>query len=137
LFRSRGRSDGIGSAGTTGTESSGSPRCHLGAQRARGRLRGHAQSLRPSRQRAPRAPLSDLCHGRALEQLAGQRVARDRLQRRRRRDPSVPMSLETVAPRYLCTDGRRMVPQACRSQPQFLVERPPPPRASASRVSPA
>jgi hypothetical protein len=49
--------------------------------------------------------------------------------------PSVPTSLETVAPRYLCTDGRRMVPQACPSHPKFLVERPPLPMASASGMS--
>jgi hypothetical protein len=53
------------------------------------------------------------------------------------RSPSVPMSLETVPPRYLCTDGRRMVPQTCPSQPKFLVERSSLPRTSASSVSPA
>jgi hypothetical protein len=49
--------------------------------------------------------------------------------------PSVPTSLETVAPRYLCTDGRRMVPDTCPSQPKFLVERSPLLRASASGMS--
>jgi serine/threonine protein kinase len=33
--------------------------------------------------------------------------------------PSVPTSLETVPPRYLCTDGRRMVPETCPSHPKF------------------
>jgi hypothetical protein len=51
--------------------------------------------------------------------------------------PYVPTSLETVAPRYLCTDGRRMVPDTCPSHPQFQVAKPPPPRASARAVSPA
>jgi hypothetical protein len=36
--------------------------------------------------------------------------------------PSVPTSLETVAPRYLCTDGRRMVPDACPSHPEIQIE---------------
>jgi hypothetical protein len=51
--------------------------------------------------------------------------------------PSVPTSLETVVPRYLSTDGRRMVLKTCPSQPKFQVERPPPPRATASRANPA
>jgi hypothetical protein len=50
-------------------------------------------------------------------------------------DPSVPTSPETVAPRYLCTDGRRMVLKTCPSHPKFLVERSPLPRASASSMS--
>ena len=51
--------------------------------------------------------------------------------------PSVPTSLETVPPRYLSSDGRRMVPQACPSHPKFQVEKAPPPGASASNMSPA
>ena len=46
--------------------------------------------------------------------------------------PYVPTSLETVAPRYLCSDGRRMDLQACRSHPMFLVEKTSPPRAGAN-----
>jgi uncharacterized LabA/DUF88 family protein len=52
-------------------------------------------------------------------------------------DPSVPTSLETVPPRYLCTEWRRMVPGPCPSRIQFLVERSPLRRASARGVSPA
>jgi hypothetical protein len=50
-------------------------------------------------------------------------------------EPSVPTSPETVAPRYLCTDGRRMVLKTCPSHPKFLVERSPLRRASASSMS--
>ena len=50
----------------------------------------------------------------------------------RKAHPYVPTSPETVAPRYLCTDGRRMDLQACRSHPMFLVEKTSPPRAGAS-----
>ena len=51
--------------------------------------------------------------------------------------PSVPTSLETVPPRYLSSDGRRMVPQTCPSHPKFQVEKAPPQGASASNMSPA
>ena len=57
--------------------------------------------------------------------------------RRRAWGPSVPTSPETVPPRYLSSDGRRMVPQACRSHPKFQVEKAPPQGARASSVSPA
>jgi hypothetical protein len=50
--------------------------------------------------------------------------------------PSVPTSLETVPPRYLSSDGRRMVPQACPSHPKFQVEKAPPPGANGSSVCP-
>jgi len=50
------------------------------------------------------------------------------------RGPSVPMLLETVAPRYLCTEWRRMAPSSCPNHPKFPRAAPSLPRASPSGV---
>jgi hypothetical protein len=72
-----------------------------------------------------------------LRALVGGFVDRELVQLRGECFPSVPTSPETVPSRYPYTDGRRMVPQTCPSQPKFLVERSSLPRTSASSMSPA
>jgi RHS repeat-associated protein len=49
--------------------------------------------------------------------------------------PSVPMSAETVPPRYLCTEWRRMVPSSCLRPPQCQRAVSSLPRASTGGMS--
>jgi len=61
---------------------------------------------------------------------------RDQLRAALEGGPCVPTSGETVPPRYLCTQGRRMVSRTCPSHPAVLVVKPLRRRTSASSARP-